>query len=114
MTACTPLKPFRCWQYRKGEPVPEWVNTNALPKTKFHISLMDGWWYVDMERDACNWYTPAEFAERFRVSAETDACQHAEKIVTTNTGVVSVCERCNGTRFESYAERLKVTEGTQT
>jgi hypothetical protein len=29
MTTCTPLKAFRCWQYRKGEPVPDWVRTRA-------------------------------------------------------------------------------------
>jgi hypothetical protein len=35
MTTCTPLKPFRCWQYRKdsGEAVPGWAkNTFRLAR----------------------------------------------------------------------------------
>jgi hypothetical protein len=59
MTTCTPLKPFRCWQYHKGEPVPPWVTWGGR---KRH----DECWAVE-DADYCTWYTPAEFAERFRV-----------------------------------------------
>jgi hypothetical protein len=32
MTTCTPIRPFRCWQYRKDstEPVPEWIGSYPL------------------------------------------------------------------------------------
>jgi hypothetical protein len=64
MTTCTPLKPFRCWQYRKdsGEAVPVWAKETTPP--------IDGWWLVEFVYAGTvklNWYTPAEFAERFRV-----------------------------------------------
>jgi hypothetical protein len=59
MTTCTPIKPFRCWQFRKDstEAVPPWVTGRVF---------YDQHWYVDV----LGWvslYTPAEFAERFRV-----------------------------------------------
>jgi hypothetical protein len=67
MTTCTPIKPFRCWQYRKDstEPVPEWVDAAYL------LVAMDDDWFValtDLDHAIlCQWYTPAEFQERFRV-----------------------------------------------
>jgi hypothetical protein len=64
MTTCTPLKPFRCWQYRKDstEPVPEWVEWH-------YLEPYEGQWLVDYTGRGVTlvWYTPAEFAERFRV-----------------------------------------------
>jgi hypothetical protein len=63
MTTCTPLKPFRCWQYRKdsGEAVPEWVTRF------FWMPKPDGWWLVEVEQMNAHWHTPAEFAERFKI-----------------------------------------------
>jgi hypothetical protein len=63
MTTCTPLKPFRCWQYRKDstEPVPEWV------QVRFLKYLDDGDWCVEDGDLLLDFYTPAEFAERFEV-----------------------------------------------
>jgi hypothetical protein len=69
MTTCTPLKPFRCWQYRKdsGEAVPEWVWQAGL---KYHYSATDGKWVVEVRPGDFIWYTPAEFAERFKIVEE--------------------------------------------
>jgi hypothetical protein len=62
MTTCTPLKPFRCWQYSKDATVPEWADWVDLTMAN------DGEWLVeDQPRGLAHWYTPAEFAERFRV-----------------------------------------------
>jgi hypothetical protein len=64
MTTCTPLKPFRCWQYRwqyrkdSTEPVPEWAK---------YMDKYDTHWYVEFDECYVVRYTPAEFAERFRV-----------------------------------------------
>jgi hypothetical protein len=65
MTTCTPLKPFRCWQYRKDstEPVPKWV----VGMGSIHLQSREGWWIVWADTLGYCWYTPAEFAERFRV-----------------------------------------------
>jgi hypothetical protein len=62
VTTCTPIRPFRCWQYRKDstEPVPEWVQTRPT-------MLIDGEWHVEVSEDVIEWYTPAEFQERFIV-----------------------------------------------
>jgi hypothetical protein len=71
MTTCTPLKPFRCWQYRKGEPVPKWVGT-ATPRGCW-VNELDKHWLVEAEAYSLGrWYTPAEFAERFKI-VESDA-----------------------------------------
>jgi hypothetical protein len=71
MTTCTPIKPFRCWQYRKDstEPVPEWA-WGAVEASATH---KQGYWLVEIRPESpvqvfrSYWYTPAEFAERFRV-----------------------------------------------
>jgi hypothetical protein len=52
-----PVKPFRAWQYRKGEAVPEWVGQSPL---------YDQRWYVELS-EWVTWYSPAEFSERFKV-----------------------------------------------
>jgi hypothetical protein len=59
VTTCTPLKPFRCWQYRKGTIVPEWAPSGE--------QVPDGYWYVE-QFDSFDWCSPAEFAERFKVT----------------------------------------------
>jgi hypothetical protein len=59
MTTCIPIRPFRCWQYRKGEPVPEWAESYLDERD-------DEEWLVDYHF-GCWWYTPAEFAERFKI-----------------------------------------------
>jgi hypothetical protein len=73
MTTCTPLKPFRAWQYRKDstESVPEW----AL----WSLPMVDGWWVVHSEWH-CAVYTPAEFAERFRVTTPTSDTEEIERL----------------------------------
>jgi hypothetical protein len=64
MTTCIPLKPFRCWQYVKGEPAPEWVDP------WWHFACRDeGDWVVKSDYGR-TWYTPAEFAERFRIEVK--------------------------------------------
>jgi hypothetical protein len=69
MTTCTPIRPFRCWQYRKDstEPVPEWADEYL----EFYSPMNDGEWLVQCGGNGamCGvWlYTPAEFQERFRV-----------------------------------------------
>jgi hypothetical protein len=72
MTTCTPLKPFRCWQCRKGEPVPEWVaELRSMSGCQNPIDTdFDGYWFVEQKpfEPAWCWYTPAEFAERFKVT----------------------------------------------
>jgi hypothetical protein len=98
MATCVPLKPFRCWQYRKeqylnGEQVPEWAQQ--------HIRWLpdDGWWLVDVYvvgEFRYRWYTPAEFAERFRVEPTNHPCPH-EWLLSVD------CPLCE-------AERFKVTE----
>jgi hypothetical protein len=63
MTTCTPLKPFRCWQYRKdvkGVDIPKWM-------TRWANGVADGWWAVEDDHEFINWYTPTEFAERFKL-----------------------------------------------
>jgi hypothetical protein len=63
MTTCTPLKPFRCWQYREGAPVPEWAKRFfTMRKGLFDI----GDWLVCAGVDIV-WLTAVEFAERFKV-----------------------------------------------
>jgi hypothetical protein len=66
MTTCTPLKPFRCWQYRKdsGEAVPEWAGWTIDEMVEWGIQ--DGSWWVSLF-DMCDLITPAEFAERFSI-----------------------------------------------
>jgi hypothetical protein len=63
MTTCTPLKPFRCWQYRKDstEPAPEWARYELFNEVR------DGWWLIESYGRRGIWYTPAEFAERFKL-----------------------------------------------
>jgi hypothetical protein len=61
MTTCIPIKPFRCWQYRKGEPVPDWARDSVTDGPG------EGWWLVQETYGGKNWYTPAEFAERFKI-----------------------------------------------
>jgi hypothetical protein len=66
MTTCTPLKPFRCWQYRKdvkGDDIPKWM-------TRWANGVAEGWWAVENDHEFINWYTPAEFAERFKIVEE--------------------------------------------
>jgi hypothetical protein len=66
MTTCTPLKPFRCWQYRNDspEPIPEWVMkclSRLTPKNH-------GFWVVEfVDSGEWCWYTPVQFIERFKV-----------------------------------------------
>jgi hypothetical protein len=64
MTTCTPLKPFRCWRKDSTEPVPEWA--------QYYFDAWRGgppndWWIVEDIAERCRWYTPAEFAERFKL-----------------------------------------------
>jgi hypothetical protein len=52
MTTCTPLKPFRAWQYRKDstEPVPEWARDYAPDRFSADGKQPDGmldWWLVE-------------------------------------------------------------------
>jgi hypothetical protein len=61
---CIPIRPFRCWQYRKGEPVPEWVLNSDL-----RHQPESGIWFVEEQPGRVYLYTPAEFQERFRVEA---------------------------------------------
>jgi hypothetical protein len=65
MTTCTPIRPFRCWQYRKDstEPVPEWVSSTGIDLYR----PKQGAWVVEERPERFYWYTPAEFQERFRV-----------------------------------------------
>jgi hypothetical protein len=80
MTTCTPLKAFRCWQYRKdstghflprGDPVPDWAKETLA---FWNDPTMEGWWCVEValgrRRVQTLWFTPAEFAERFEIEAE--------------------------------------------
>jgi hypothetical protein len=77
MTTCAPIRPFRCWQYRKDstEPVPEWVQHHG----RNVITRPDGAWVVAIIDSAnfwsnkftCVWYTAAEFQERFKLSSES-------------------------------------------
>jgi hypothetical protein len=68
MTTCTPLKPFRCWQYRKDstERVPKWVEA-CFDSWGYRPLSEDGIWLVDVAPLDAAVFTPAEFAERFRV-----------------------------------------------
>jgi hypothetical protein len=70
MTTCTPLKPFRCWQYRKdsGEAVPEWTRVGELKMDSYRLN---GGWLVELDSGVVSWYTPAEFAERFKIVEES-------------------------------------------
>jgi hypothetical protein len=90
VTTCTPIKPFRCWQYRKdsGEAVPEWVN--ALRMTRYITEALDGWWLVEFEEGASVWrlYTPAEFAERFKIVEDEPQAQHKFKATCCKCGKV--------------------------
>jgi hypothetical protein len=71
MTTCIPIRPFRCWQYRKDstEPVPEWVSTMRVTSSCGPIDArFDRHWFVEHgDFGAWRWYTPTEFAERFKV-----------------------------------------------
>jgi hypothetical protein len=62
-TLVTPIKPFRAWQYRKGEPMPEWADWSHVPPP---TDKANGLWLVELA-GMCFWFHPAEFAERFRV-----------------------------------------------
>jgi hypothetical protein len=71
MTTCTPLRPFRCWQYRKGEPVPDWAKHIIDFATRCDPPLEEGTWLFEFDTKDRRWYTHAEFAERFRVTNDT-------------------------------------------
>jgi phage/plasmid-associated DNA primase len=74
MTTCTPLKAFRCWQYRKDstEPVPDWVKSHY-----WFPYASDGYWFVDVGGHFCS-YSPAEFAKRFKVVESNCEANQAE------------------------------------
>jgi hypothetical protein len=63
-STCTPLKPFRCRQYRKDstEPAPKWLYGPGL-----RWEAIDGNWAVNIRPGQYVWYTPSGFAERFRM-----------------------------------------------
>jgi hypothetical protein len=70
MTTCTPIKPFRCWQYSKDSTatVPEWAG-QFIAKRGWPLSYGD--WLVEYDSESfyeIGRYTPAEFAERFKVT----------------------------------------------
>jgi hypothetical protein len=54
----TPIK--RAWQYRKGEPVPDWAWPLEFPPP-------DGSWVVQYLNGSVSWYSPAEFDAQFKV-----------------------------------------------
>jgi hypothetical protein len=76
MTTCIPTKPFRCWQFLEGEPVPAWAGHMRKEWSR------PGWWLVEVSimgsAPRCYWYTPAEFAERFRI--EDAVCPHCRQV----------------------------------
>jgi hypothetical protein len=89
MTTCTPLKPFRCWQYCKdsGEAVPEWVTyfIRVFPHG------VHGWWLIEVPNSLgadAFWYTPAEFAERFKIVEDEPQAQHKFKATCCKCGKV--------------------------
>jgi hypothetical protein len=83
----TPIKPFRAWQYRKDstEPVPEWVRHILAPDESLRPSW-EGWWIVEIGdyHPSARWYTPAEFAERFRVGGNVRILRDGQFIVLSN------------------------------
>jgi hypothetical protein len=61
MTICTPLKPFRCWQYHANHNPPKWI-------TYLANGISDGWWAVQGTQQVVHWYSPAAFVECFKVT----------------------------------------------
>jgi hypothetical protein len=55
----TPIKPFRAWQYRKDLPAPEWVSRRTGYGADCH-------WAVENAKGGIDWFSPGEFAARFR------------------------------------------------
>jgi hypothetical protein len=66
-TLVIPIKPFRAWRYFKDstEPAPDWVDS-PLPRGAYARDHMNAAWLVDLAGYQ-RWYTPAEFAERFKL-----------------------------------------------
>jgi hypothetical protein len=116
MTTCTPLKPFRCWQYRKdsGEAVPEWcawLAPSAWTPWQQRV-VLDGKWIVESCEHSMSWYTPAEFAERFKiVPAQYPGQTNDESPEAAMLPEQNGPGEEDGPWAEGWAERFRVEDG---
>jgi hypothetical protein len=96
MTTCVPVKSFRCWQYRKGEPVPDWA------QAYLHERWDDDVWLIEYHFGAW-WYTPAEFAERFSVEGKPSYAElgfFSELIEAHTTPILRRLAECEAALYE--------------